>query len=132
MIYVTDTHPFIFYTTGTTKKLGRAALRVFTQAERGQTTIYIPSVCFFELTLLLESEKIRARQPFSQWKERIEQSGAFIIEPLLWEDIEESRAVAALIDPFDRLIAGTANRLQCPLITRDTRMTDSGLVETVW
>ena len=46
MIYVTDTHPFVFYATGATKKLGRAALRTFTRAENQQATIYIPSVCF--------------------------------------------------------------------------------------
>lgn len=49
MIYVTDTHPFVFYAIGQAKKLGRKALRAFTQAERKRATIYIPTVCFFEL-----------------------------------------------------------------------------------
>ncbi len=42
MIYVTDTHPFVFYALGATKRLERAALRVFTRAEKHQDTIYIP------------------------------------------------------------------------------------------
>lgn len=132
MIYVTDTHPFIFYATGVTKKLSRVALRTFSRAENGRATIYIPTICFFELSLLLEGGSVRSSEPFAEWKRKVEASGAFLIEPLTWEDVEEARALQALVDPFDRLIAGVANRLQCPLITRDTRVTDSGLVETIW
>ena len=68
MIYVTDTHPFVFYALGTTRKLGRNALRVFTRAEKRQDTIYIPSICFFELALLVEGGKVRSPMPFSDWK----------------------------------------------------------------
>ena len=132
MIYVTDTHPFVFYALGTTRKLGRNALRVFTRAEKRQDTIYIPSICFFELALLVEGGKVRSPMPFSDWKERLEASGAFLIEPLTWADIAEAYALAVLVDPFDRPIVGTANRLHCPLITRDGRIAESHLVATVW
>ena len=132
MIYVTDTHPLVFYATGVTKKLSRAALRTFTRAENQRATIYIPTVCFFELALLLEGGNVRSSVPFPEWKIRVEAAGAFLIEPLTWEDIEEARTLTAFDDPFDRLIVGTANRLQCPLITRDGPITDSGLVATVW
>ena len=132
MIYVTDTHPFVFYAIGKPENLGRKALRAFTRAERRQATLHIPTVCFFELALLLECGKVRAALPFPEWKTRVENSGSFIIEPLTWEDIEEARSLTALVDPFDRLIAGTANRLRCPLITRDRRVTRSQLVATEW
>ena len=52
--------------------------------------------------------------------------------PFTWADIAEAYALAVLIDPFDRLIVGTANRLHCPLITRDGRIAESHLVATVW
>lgn len=132
MIYVTDTHPFVFYALGLTNKLGRNALRAFTRAEKHQDTVHIPSVCFFELALLIEGEKIRASLPFSDWKQKMETAGTFVVEPLTWEDIAEASALTVLVDPFDRLIAGTANRLHCPLITCDGRITDSRLVTTVW
>jgi PIN domain nuclease of toxin-antitoxin system len=69
---------------------------------------------------------------FFEWKERMEISGTFLIEPLTWEDIAEAYALTALVDPFDRLITGTAKRLRCPLITRDSGITDSSLLATVW
>lgn len=132
MIYVTDTHSLVFYAIGETAKLGRKALRAFTQAERNLATVYIPTICFFELALLLESDRVRSAPPFPEWKARVEKSGSFIVEPLRWEDIEEARSLVGLVDPFDRLIAGTANRLRCPLITRDSRIVKSRLVATTW
>jgi PIN domain nuclease of toxin-antitoxin system len=132
MNYVTDTHPFVFYTIGQTKKLGRQALRAFSRAERRQVTIYIPTVCFFELALLLESNKLRSSLSFPEWKKRVDENGAFIVEPLIWEDIEQARLLPRLSDPFDRLIAGMANRIGCPLITRDDKITQSRQVATLW
>jgi PIN domain nuclease of toxin-antitoxin system len=35
-------------------------------------------------------------------------------------------------DPFDRMIVGTTKRLRLPIITKDTEIADSGLVETIW
>ena len=132
MNYVTDTHPFVFYSTGLTKKLGRQALRAFTRAERRQVTIYIPTVCFFELALLLESNKLRSSLSFPEWKKRVDERGSFIVEPLVWEDIDQARLLPRLSDPFDRLIAGMANRIGCPLITRDDQIAQSRQVATLW
>lgn len=132
MNYVTDTHPFVFYTIGETRKLGRHALRAFTSAEKRRAIIYIPTVCFFELALLLENDKLRSTLPFPQWKTRMEEAGSFIVEPLVWEDIAQARLLQVLPDPFDRLIAGVANRIGCSLITRNGRITQSRCVATVW
>lgn len=132
MIYVTDTHPFVFYALGITRKLGKAALKAFIRAEKRQDTILIPSICFFELALLLESGKIRSSRPLTEWKEHVETAGTFIVESLSWADIAEAHALSLLIDPFDRLIVGTANRLGCPLITRESRITESRTVPIVW
>lgn len=132
MNYVTDTHPLVFYAIGQTKKLGTQALRAFTRAEKKQATVYIPTICFFELLLLLESYKLRSTLSFPEWKTRVEETGSFIIEPLIWEDIEQAHLLPALTDPFDRLIAGTANRIGCSLITRDDKITRSHQVATVW
>lgn len=132
MTFVTDTHGFVFYAIGKIEMIGRRARRAFAQAERRRATIYIPTVCFFELSLLLESGKVRSNRSFPEWKAGVERSGSFIIEPLTWEDVEEARSLRSLVDPFDRLIAGIANRLHSPLITRDSELVDSGLLETVW
>lgn len=122
----------MFYTIGETRKLGRHALRAFTSAEKRRAIIYIPTVCFFELALLLENDKLRSTLPFPQWKTRMEEAGSFIVKPLIWEDIAQARLLQVLPDPFDRLIAGVANRIGCSLITRNGRITESRCVATVW
>ena len=132
MTFVTDTHGFVFYAMGKIELIGRRGRRAFAQAEKRRATIYIPTVCFFELSLLLDSGKVRSNRPFSEWKAGIERSGSFIIEPLTWEDVDEARSLISLTDPFDRLIAGIANRLHSPLITRDSELVDSGLLDTLW
>jgi PIN domain nuclease of toxin-antitoxin system len=38
----------------------------------------------------------------------------------------------ALGDPWDRFITATAMALDLPLVTRDRRIRESGLVETIW
>jgi PIN domain nuclease of toxin-antitoxin system len=38
----------------------------------------------------------------------------------------------ALGDPWDRFISATAMALELPLITRDRKMTELDLVETIW
>jgi PIN domain nuclease of toxin-antitoxin system len=130
--FVTDTHGFVFYAMGKIGMIGRRARRAFSNAEKRRATVFIPTVCFFELALLLDSGKVRSSLPFPEWKTRVEKSGTFVIEPLTWEDVYEAQGLVALADPFDRLIAGIANRLQSPLITRDSVLVDSGLVETLW
>ena len=48
----------------------------------------------------------------------------FPLEALTPEDVDEARGLGMLIDPFDRLIAGTALRLGLPLMTNDGLITD--------
>ena len=66
------------------------------------------------------------------WQGLIATHPGLPIEGMAWDDIREARGLAALVDPFDRLIAGTALRLDVPLLTNDERIRDSGLVRTVW
>ena len=82
--------------------------------------------------MLLERGRVKSSLSFNDWHDRVTQFPGLPIEPLVWEDIREARGLAALVDPFDRLIAGTAIRLDAPLITGDERIRASRLVRTIW
>jgi PIN domain nuclease of toxin-antitoxin system len=84
------------------------------------------------IALLLERGRIRSRIDFGAWHDLIAAHPGLPIERLGWEDIREARGLTGLIDPFDRLIAGTALRLDVSLLTNDERMRRSGMVRTVW
>ena len=92
----------------------------------------MPVICFFELALLFERGRIRSRLDLDDWHALIAGHAGLPIEPLVWADIREARGLASLVDPFDRLIAATAVRLDVPLLTNDERIRDSGLVRTIW
>ncbi len=94
--------------------------------------MHVPIVVFFEIALLMERGRLGGRLSFEDWHSLVTQHAGLPVEHLVWDDIREARGLAALVDPFDRLIAATAVRLDLPLITSDERIRRSGLVRTVW
>jgi len=130
-LYVTDTHPLVWYATTQHAKLTRKVIRIFDQASRGQILIYVPAVVLWEISLLVKSGRIRLKQPFDQW------TGAFIImrgfdlAPLELEVITEAHNLF-FDDPFDAAIAATARVKDLPLITKDEAITNSGIVDIEW
>jgi PIN domain nuclease of toxin-antitoxin system len=130
-MYVTDTHALIWYTQPKKSRLGKRAMSLFEQAEAQRTLIYIPSVVLWELSGQLRLGTLRLRQRFDHWCRALELKQGFQIQPLLWEDVNEALGLP-FDDPFDCLITGTAIRIGVPLITKDTAISESGLVETIW
>jgi PIN domain nuclease of toxin-antitoxin system len=130
-VYVTDTHALVHHLSGKPARLGKDARRIFQYAEEDKTLIYIPTVVLWELTRRLLAGELAFSVPFDQWCRGVELSGSFAFALLEWQDIEEARRFPYR-DPLDCLIAGTAARLDVPLITKDSEIRDSGLVETIW
>jgi hypothetical protein len=52
--------------------------------------------------------------------------------PLDLDQVFEARSALNLGDFFDELIVGAARLLQLPLLSRDFRIAESGLVRTIW
>src|SRR4051812_25431240 len=46
MLYATDTHSLVHFSTGKRQKLGKDARRVFQEAEHGRARIVIPVTCW--------------------------------------------------------------------------------------
>lgn len=79
-----------------------------------------------------ERRRVRLRLPFDEWCDALEASAGLRLLPLDLSVVTEARALPALRDPFDRLIAGTAVAWGVPLISPDRRVTGSGRVSVVW
>lgn len=93
--------------------------------------IYIPSIVLWEVVSIVRRKVLHLPGEFDHWCRDLQASAGFAIEPLDWVDIDEARKLP-FSDPYDCLIGGTAIRMAMPLITRDSVIVDSGLVETVW
>src|SRR5438034_320171 len=57
----------IWYTSGKHSRLSQRVLRVFDAAFADRALIVIPSAVFWEISLLIEHDKIKVREPFEVW-----------------------------------------------------------------
>ena len=130
-MYVTDTHPIANYAGRKYSKLSRRVFEIFEDAHAGRIVISVPTVALWEITDLLTADAVRLPARFDHWCRDLAKEDGFMLEPLLWQDVSEARHLP-FHDPMDRLIVGTAIRLDLPLITKDQAIVDSGLVETIW
>ena len=130
-MYVTDTHSFVYYAQSRSRQLGKTARRLFSDADKGNTVIYIPAVVLWEVWMRVMEGDFRMPMRFDLWCRALDSSPGFAIAPLGWQVVDEGRQFP-FKDPFDCLIAGTATLLGMPLITKDRDIEACDLVETVW
>ncbi|HEX6437059.1 MAG TPA: PIN domain-containing protein [Candidatus Binatia bacterium] len=132
MIYVTDTHPLVFWSSNRRRRLGNRARRILQETEQGKHSIIVPIVVLEEINRLVERKIIRLDVPFRRWAEELERSPNFQVQAYALDVLLESVSLAAIRDPADRAIVATARQLRCPLITADELIRDGEWVDTVW
>ena len=132
MIYVTDTHPLVFWSSNRNARLGKRARRIFQETERGRHSIVVPITVLEESNRLIEKNVVHLNVPFRRWADELERSANFQIQAHTLEVLLESVALVAIRDPADRTIVATARYLHCPLITADEIIQDGDWVDTVW
>lgn len=132
MIYVTDTHPLVFWSSNRRRRLGNRARRILRETEQGKHSIIVPMVVLEEINRLVERKIVRLDVPFRRWAEALERSPNFQVQAHTLEVLLESISLAAIRDPADRVIVATARHLRCPLITADELIQDGDWVDTVW
>jgi len=130
-VYVTDTHPLVWYATNKQAKLSKKALSAFNAASRGDALIYVPSFVFWEIATLLKIGRVSIQESFGEWAEHLIAQPGFDIAPFTVEVTSEAYAYP-FGDPFDAVITATAKVMDLALITRDLNITDSRLVDVHW
>jgi PIN domain nuclease of toxin-antitoxin system len=131
-VYVTDTHPLVWYAAGARSSLSRKALKAFDRAEDGRALIYVPAAALWEVSFLVKGGRFRPRQPFGQWAAAIFSRRGFEIAPLDVEVIDATLGISFNEDPFDHAIVATAMLKDLPLITRDEAITGANVVKVEW
>jgi PIN domain nuclease of toxin-antitoxin system len=132
VIYVTDTHPLVFWSSNRRRRLGNRARRILQETEQGKHSIIVPIAVLEEINRLVERKIVRLEVPFRRWAEELERSPNFQVQAYTLEVLLESVSLAAIRDPADRAIVATARQLRCPLITADELIRDGEWVDTVW
>ncbi|CAN5372822.1 hypothetical protein BH20ACI1_BH20ACI1_23460 [soil metagenome] len=127
--YVADNHALYWYLLNS-PQLGKKASDAFDEADAGNALIYIPSIVLAELYFL----NIKHGYPidFAAEYKKLDAGGQFILTSFEPRDVLDFDADSAVKEIHDRIIVGTARRLNAACITKDENITDSGLVKIIW
>ena len=127
--YVADTHALLWYLLKS-PQLGANASAVFDAADQGQARILISAIVLAELYYV----NVKLKQPlnFMQELARIEAAGQFQFVDFQASDARQFDRLAAVPEMHDRIIVGVALARNCPCLTRDMSITNSGLVRVIW
>lgn len=131
-VFVTDTHPAVWFFGGKHRDLSPKALAAFENAKGGNGFIYIPAVMLWETAILERKGRIKLAGGFLRWTETIFKNSGFGIAPFEPSAIDLAVAYNFNNDPFDSAIAAVAVDLSLPLITKDVAISNSNLVEIYW
>ena len=131
-VYVTDTHPLLWYSTETYRNLSPKVRRLFDRASRGEVLIWIPAMAIWESGLLEKIGRVQLKPTFSRWVDALVAQPGFAFAPMDRETIASSLNIAPHSDLFDTGIVATARHKDAPLITKDAAITSSKVVDVFW
>jgi PIN domain nuclease of toxin-antitoxin system len=131
-VILLDTHALILLALRP-EGLSKVAARTIARAEAGDG-IAIASITLWEIALLIDSGRIVVQGSTEAFLKLI------LRRPRMFM-LDLNPEIAALAcqfpadfpnDPADRIIAATARAHGLPLVTKDQRLQDSALVQTIW
>lgn len=127
--FVCDPHA-LFWHLMQSEELGRAAKRVFERADRGEAQIVIPAIVWFERYHL--NEKYRFELDIVSELRAARDSPGYLATPMDPAEIEEYVSMSTIPEIHDRMIVVVARRRGVPCLTRDSKITDRGLIQCIW
>jgi PIN domain nuclease of toxin-antitoxin system len=130
---VTDTHSLIWYLEDD-PRLGPAASQAFDACDRGKLLVYVPTICLVEIVYLQEKGRIPVDLKARLDAELQAGSSGLVLADLTAGVVETLSRVSRddVPDMPDRIIAATALHLGLPLISRDRKIQQTSVVDTVW
>lgn len=127
--YVLDTHTLIWFLYEGTR-LGKRAKQVLLQED---ARLVIPTIVLVEIQIL--SYQGRIKLDFHELLKKLEMMENVEIYPL---DMEVMKHVPPMLETHDGIIVGTAIVLrdihfnETALLTKDAKITESGLIDVLW
>lgn len=131
-MFVTDTHPLVWYATNKVSNLLERTLAIFEAANKSENVVHIPAAALLECAMLEKRGEVQFKDGFERWANNLLKKSGFLIAEMSLEIISRGVGLGINKDPFDKVIIGTAIELDLPLITIDVAITESNLVEVYW
>jgi PIN domain nuclease of toxin-antitoxin system len=129
---VADTHAAVWYLLNA-RSLSSNAQRAMDEAARAGDPVYVSSISLVEVVYLVEKEKLPAVVLERLTRALSELDSGFVIAPLDMPVVLALSRISREIVPDmpDRIIAATAFHMGLPLITRDSKISKTG-IKTIW
>ena len=129
MYHVTDTHSLIWHLTED-KKLSKKASAIFTEADKGEAIIIVPTIVLAEIIYICEKKKSELK--IKNVIDKIKDSLNYVPYNLNVEVLEKVIGLKDISEMHDRIITAIALITGAILITKDEEIAKSGMVKTVW
>ncbi|WP_206952155.1 type II toxin-antitoxin system VapC family toxin [Trinickia acidisoli] len=129
---VLDTHALVWWVNGDSALSKKAKAAIGRELDGGQ--IVVSSISAWEVTMLVEREKLVLSMDVSSWLSMVGEIDAVRFAPVDAEIAIKSVELPGEFhkDPADRMIVATARKLAAPLVTRDDKIRAYAHVRTIW
>jgi PIN domain nuclease of toxin-antitoxin system len=130
-VYITGTHPLVWYATGKHRQLSPKVLWAFQAASGAEALIYVPVFVLWEIAMLLKVGRIALQEPYSDWAEHLLAQPGFALAAVDGRMLAEAYYYP-FPDSFDSVITATAKVMDLPLMTNDAEINASQLADVYW
>ena len=130
-VYVTDTHPIVWYATGTHRQLSAKVLWAFHAASGAEALIYVPIFVLWEIAMLLKVGRIALQEPYGDWAAHLLAQPGFALAAVEVRMLAEAYYYP-FPDPCDSVITATAKVMDLPLLTNDAEINAAQLADVYW
>lgn len=127
-----DTHAWLWMSSEP-KKLSKEATRAIRRGASGGG-LAIAAFSLYETAWLFASGRVRSTRTAAQALQRMVEATRVETLELSWEVAATAAQLPESLtgDPGDRLIVATALVHAIPLVTKDSRIADSGVCKVIW
>ncbi|MBM3238130.1 type II toxin-antitoxin system VapC family toxin [Candidatus Poribacteria bacterium] len=127
--YVTDTHALYWYLSDD-KRLGTKVRAIYQQALKNDILIFIPSIVLAELYWILNKQD--KANIFPILFDVLDEASQFCFVDFQAEHVLLFDELSKIPEMHDRMIVVVAKILGIPCLTKDEKIINSNLVETIW
>ena len=129
MKFVTDTHALLWWFIDS-HKISPEASDIFKKCEKGEYTIFIPSIVVAEALSIFDKKRISFN--FKRLLKQINESDNFVLIALDYPILLKMVELKDITELHDKIIVATAKNLGLPIITKDKLLQSLSYIKTIW
>lgn len=124
---VLDTHTWIWWSRDK-KMLSAPAVAAISRS----SATAVAAISIWEVAFLARRRRIDLHLPSAEWFDVAFSGGEFEALPITPAIAIRAASLEVLRDPADRLIVATALEHHAPLVTKDDRIRNANVIDTIW